>query len=101
MYLTNKEARLLIVGDSSVRFAAEILPDAAVEVPEGSVAKIAKGLEGLEVEWSAVRPVGRTVTDLKNKAPEAAPAPASPAKRQRKASAAVEEAALGEEPADQ
>lgn len=96
MYLINKEARLLIIGDPTENFAAEVLPDAAAEVPAASVAKVAKGLEGFAVEWSAEKPAGRAVVELKRKAPAPvavvveAPAAAAP-KRSRKAPA-VEDA---------
>lgn len=98
MYLINKEARLLVIGDLAENFAAEVLPDAAAEVPAASVAKVAKGLEGFAVEWSAEKPAGRLVVELKRKAPvvEATVAPAP--KRSRKAPAVDEAPAeeLGE-----
>ena len=91
MYLINKEARLLIVGDTAEDFAVEILPDAAAEVPAASVVKVAKGLEGFAVEWTAEKPAGRAVVNLKRKAaPVEAPAAPTP-KRSRKAPA-VEDA---------
>lgn len=82
MYLINLESRLLIVGDPSERFTAEVLPDSAVEVPAGSVSKIAKGLEGLRVEWAAEKPSNRPVVELKNKP---AAVVSTPAKGRKKA----------------
>lgn len=94
MYLINKEARLLVIGDPTENFAAEVLPDAAAEVPAASVAKVAKGLEGFAVEWSAEKPAGRAVVELKRKAPApvAVEAPAAPAPKRSRKAPAVEDA---------
>lgn len=96
MYLINKEARLLIVGDMAEDFAAEILPDAAAEVPAASVAKVAKGLEGFAVEWTAEKPAGRAVVALKGKAPAAVEAPAAPAPKRSRKAPVVDEAPVEE-----
>lgn len=92
MYLINKEARLLIVGDMAEDFAAEVLPDAAAEVPAASVAKVAKGLEGFAVEWAAEKPAGRAVVALKGKAAVVVEAPAAPAPKRSRKAPAVDEA---------
>jgi len=100
MYVINKESRLLIIGDPSENFAAEVLPDAAAEVPETSVAKVAKGLGGFAVEWTAERPSGRVVVPLKRKQAEPPAEVKAPLRKPRKALASVEDAEVSAEPSE-